>query len=121
MDPASLLAAYQAVQTCYKGGRFAHKVADKHVSAYAEREGISKQEAWSRVRAEAKRQGDERVTQAADLVIKAGPLGILIPGGTGHCWFLRHTRGGCTSAGSSRRTRDKPIDKPTVGRRSPSS
>jgi len=83
VEPATVVATYHTVKACYAGGRFAYKVADKRVAAYAEAEGIGKSEAWARVRAEAKRQGDRGVEQGAGLMLKAGPVeAVLIPGGT---------------------------------------
>ena len=108
MDPVSLLQLYQAVQACYKTGRFAYRLADRHVAAYADREGISKRDAWAHVRAEAQRQGDVRITQAADLVL-AGSLGpVLIPGGlvlvpAAHAWRMYKGRQRSTNA-------DKPTE-----------
>ncbi|GAA6527947.1 hypothetical protein [Intrasporangium sp. DVR] len=79
-DPSTLYEVYVIVRAAYRGGRAAYRFADKKVAEYAEREGITKEEAWRRVRAEAVRRGDRGVEQMADLIIRAGPLSAALLG-----------------------------------------
>ena len=84
---------YQIARACYVGGKLIHKLADQRVAAWASEQGMSKQEAWALVRAEAKRRGDESLEAASDQIINMGWKAHLIPGGNAlvlaaHGWKL---------------------------------
>ena len=74
----TLIQLYQVVSAALKVGRFAYRQADNKVAQYAEQEGITKSEAWARVRAEAARRGDGSVASAADLILKGGPVSMIV-------------------------------------------
>lgn len=78
VDPETV---YLIAKACYAGGRFAYKQADRKVGAWAEEQGISKEEAWKLVRAEASKRGDAAVEQAADHIVAMGWKAALLPGG----------------------------------------
>lgn len=66
-------ALFYALKIAGAGGKLAYAYADERVGAYAEEEGISKSEAWGRVREEALRRGDAKVMEAADWLL-ANPV-----------------------------------------------
>ena len=71
-DPQTV---YLIARASYVAGKYAYKQADKRVAEYALEQGISKQDAWRIVRAEAIRQGDDQMTKAADRILQMGPVG----------------------------------------------
>lgn len=79
VDPGTV---YLIAKASYAGGKFAYKQADKRVGAWAEEQGISKQEAWKLVRAEATKRGDAAIEQASDQIITMGWKAALLPGGS---------------------------------------
>ena len=79
IDPQT---AYLIAKASYVGGKFAYKQADRRVGAWAKEQGISKEEAWRLVRAEAAKRGDATIERAADTLIGMGWKAALIPGGS---------------------------------------
>lgn len=79
VDPGTV---YLIAKASYAGGKFAFKQADRRVESWAEEQGISKEEAWRLVRAEAIKRGDAGIEQAADQIIGMGWKTALLPGGS---------------------------------------
>jgi hypothetical protein len=94
IDPET---AYLIAKASCAGGKFAYKQADKKVEAWAREQGISKEEAWRLVGAEAAKRGDAAIEQAADQLICMGWKAALIPGGStlmlaAHGWKVAKKR-----------------------------
>lgn len=65
MDPVTAYQVANAAYNAYKGGRFVAQKVDKKVAEYAEQNGMTKEEVWAQVGAEAARHGDKALEAMA--------------------------------------------------------